>query len=282
MDRPALRVLVADDEGIVRESICDMLDANGYVVCAGVVSGEEAVEHAARLNPDVVLMDITMPGMGGIEAARLIRDLPQPVPVVFLTGLGDREVAEQAAESGGFGYLVKPIHGHQIGPMLETAVKRHKELAQAQSSGRPEVGARPVLDQLITRARSSGLEVAVDEFLGGVCRQLKARGAAVVVQDAGAPKPALPARWGEAPPSDSPVWTAVGGLEAMPGTATASFLDAAGRPAGALVLFGAPRQESGVLKTYATGLGEVLAAMRVQQPLAWRRWLQSGRTGAGS
>lgn len=274
MGGPALRVLVADDEGIVRQAVCDMLDANGYVVCAGVASGEEAVEHAMRMHPDVVLMDINMPGIGGIEAARLIRDLPQPVPVVFLTALGDREMAEQAAESGGFGYLVKPIHGHQIGPMLETAVKRFQDLAQA--SRPPEVAARPVLDQLITRARSAGVEVAVDEFLSGVCKQLGARGAAVSVQEMGGSGPFVPTCWGETPPPDSPVWAMAATPEGMPGASAAPFRDAAGRPAGALILFGGPQQEGGLLKVYATGLGEVLAAMRVQQPLAWRRWLQSG------
>lgn len=289
MGEPSLRVLVADDEGIVRESICDMLDASGYVVCAGVASGEDAVEQASRLKPDVVLMDINMPGMGGIEAARLIRDLPQPVPVVFLTALGDREMAEQAAESGGFGYLVKPIHGHQIGPMLETAVKRFQDLAQAQAQHAcpPETAARPVLDRLITRARSAGLDAAVEEFLEGVCKQRKVRGAAVVVREVGAPGPFLPACWGETPPSDSPVWATTGVLEGMPGVSVAPFLDAAGLPAGALILFGGPagggsRQDGELLKVYAVGLGEVLAAMRVQQPLAWRRWLQAGRKAAAS
>jgi len=280
MDGRALRVLVVDDQDIVRESLCDTLEATGHEVCGDVGSGEEAVEQVARLHPDVVLMDINMPGMGGIEAARLIRELPEPAPVVFLTALSDREVAGKAAQSGGFGYLVKPVHTQQIGPMLQTAVQRFRELSTCETSEVPEAVARPALDQLIMRLRSAGLEAAASEFAAAVGKQTKARGVAVLLLGSGSAVPMVPAWWGEVPPAESPLWRAVEDAEGRPGEVAkgvphAPILDAAGVPAGALILFGAAAHSDRLLKVYAAGLGEALAAARAQQPMAWRRWSQT-------
>ena len=285
MGSPRFRVLVADDEEMVRESVCDVLRANGYEVCARVASGEAAVECASRLHPDVVLMDIRMPGMGGLDAARLIRGLPQPVPVVFLTALGDREMIERAADSGGFGYLVKPIHGHQIGPMLHTAVHRFQELIQACGTKPSEAAVQPTLDRLAERARSAGLEGAVEEFLASVCSQLEGVGTAIAITEPGALVPVVPACWGNVPPADAPAWTAES--DEMPDITRAPILDADAHPMGTLFLFDDPvrmewRQETGLLKEYAAGLGKGLSAIRVERPLAWRCWLQQARRQSAS
>ncbi|HHX42050.1 MAG TPA: response regulator [Armatimonadetes bacterium] len=285
MGSPGLRVLVADDEAMVRESICDVLRASGYEVCASVASGEAAVECASRLHPDVVLMDIRMPGMGGLDAARLIRGLPQPVPVVFLTALGDREMIERAADSGGFGYLVKPIHGHQIGPMLHTAVRRFQELIQARGDGPSEAAVQPTLDRLAEHARSAGLEDSVEEFLAGLCSQLEGVGAAIEISEPGAAAPVVPACWGKVPPADAPVWMPES--DETPDITRVPILDADSHPMGTLFLFDDPvrvewRQDAGLLREYATGLGRVLAAMRAERPLAWRCWLQADRRESAS
>jgi len=196
----SLNVIVADDEGGVRESVCEMLCAAGHTACAAVASGEEAVEQATLGHADVVLMDVRMPGIGGIEAARRISALPNPVPVVFLTVEAEPDVVEQAVEAGGYGYLVKPFHGHQLGPALQGAVHRFREWQQASGRRGPEAAGRQVVDGLSRAARSTGLDSAVAAFLAAIGAQLPARGLLVAILGAGEPAPTVPTTWGEEPP----------------------------------------------------------------------------------
>jgi two-component system, response regulator PdtaR len=123
-----VRVLVAEDETIIRLDLKDLLERSGFEVCAEARDGEEAVELARSEQPDVAIMDVRMPKLDGIEAARLILD-ERPIPIVMLTAYGQDELVQRAAEAGVFGYLVKPFREQDLVPAIRTARARHEELA---------------------------------------------------------------------------------------------------------------------------------------------------------
>jgi response regulator NasT len=129
----ALRVLVAEDETIIRLDICGLLEDHGLIVCGQARDGLEAVELARDLRPDVVLLDVKMPGLDGIEAARRIY-AERPLPIVMLTAFGDRRLVAKAVDAGVFGYLVKPFREHDVVPALRAAYARHAELLDARRS----------------------------------------------------------------------------------------------------------------------------------------------------
>jgi response regulator NasT len=123
-----MRVLVAEDETIIRLDLKDLLERSGFEVCAEARDGEEAVELARSEQPDVAIMDVKMPRLDGIEAARRILD-ERPIPIVMLTAYGQDELVQRAAEAGVFGYLVKPFREQDLLPAIHTARARHDELA---------------------------------------------------------------------------------------------------------------------------------------------------------
>jgi two-component system, response regulator PdtaR len=122
-----MRVLVAEDETIIRLDLRDLLERSGFEVCAEARDGEEAVELARSERPDVAIMDVKMPKLDGIEAARRILD-EHPIPIVMLTAYGQRELVARAVEAGVFGYLVKPFREQDLLPAIATARARHEEL----------------------------------------------------------------------------------------------------------------------------------------------------------
>ena len=122
-----MRVLVAEDETIIRLDLKDLLERSGFEVCAEARDGEEAVELARSERPDVAIMDVKMPRLDGIEAARRILD-ERPIPIVMLTAYGQEELVQRAAEAGVFGYLVKPFREQDLLPAIRTARARHEEL----------------------------------------------------------------------------------------------------------------------------------------------------------
>lgn len=126
----ARRVLLVDDEEMVRLSLRDMLELAGYEVVGEAMDGEEAVRLAKAVRPDVILMDINMPRMDGIQAAKEIM-ASTPLPVVFLTAYSDSRNVSRASEAGAFAYLVKPCRQADLVPAIETALARFQE-AQAQ------------------------------------------------------------------------------------------------------------------------------------------------------
>jgi two-component system, response regulator PdtaR len=123
-----MRVLVAEDETIIRLDLKDLLERSGFEVCAEARDGEEAVTLARSEHPDVAIMDVKMPKLDGIEAARRILD-ERPIPIVMLTAYGQDELVQRAAEAGVFGYLVKPFREQDLLPAIRTARARHDELA---------------------------------------------------------------------------------------------------------------------------------------------------------
>ena len=122
------RVLVAEDETLIRLDLKGLLEAAGYEVCAEARDGEEAVELARETEPDVALLDVKMPRLDGIEAARRILD-ERPIPIVMVTAYGERELVSRAVEAGVFGYLVKPFREQDLVPAIATARARHEELS---------------------------------------------------------------------------------------------------------------------------------------------------------
>jgi response regulator NasT len=123
-----MRILVAEDETIIRLDLRDLLERAGFEVCAEAKDGEEAVELARSEQPDLAIMDVKMPRLDGIEAARRILD-ERPIPIVMLTAYGQDELVSRAVEAGVFGYLVKPFREADLLPAIRTAQARHEELA---------------------------------------------------------------------------------------------------------------------------------------------------------
>jgi AmiR/NasT family two-component response regulator len=122
-----MRVLVAEDETIIRLDLRDLLERSGFEVCAEARDGEEAVALARSEQPDVAIMDVKMPKLDGIEAARRILD-ERPIPIVMLTAYGQEELVSRAVEAGVFGYLVKPFREQDLLPAIRAARARHEEL----------------------------------------------------------------------------------------------------------------------------------------------------------
>jgi two-component system, response regulator PdtaR len=123
----SMRILVAEDETIIRLDLRDMLERAGFEVCAEARDGVEAVELAGTERPDLAIMDVKMPRLDGIEAARRILD-ERPIPIVMLTAYGQDELVARAVEAGVFGYLVKPFRETDLLPAIATARARHEEL----------------------------------------------------------------------------------------------------------------------------------------------------------
>jgi two-component system, response regulator PdtaR len=122
-----MRILVAEDETIIRLDLKDMLEHAGHEVCGEARDGEEAVELARTMQPDLAIMDVKMPRLDGIDAAKRILD-ERPIPIVMLTAYGQDELVARAAEAGVFGYLVKPFREQDLLPAIATARARHEEL----------------------------------------------------------------------------------------------------------------------------------------------------------
>ncbi len=123
-----MRVLVAEDETLIRVDLCQLLETAGHDVCAQAKDGAEAVELARSLRPDLAVLDVKMPRLDGIEAARRILD-ERPIPVVVVSAYTERSLVDRAVESGVFGYLAKPFREEDLVPALATAVARFEELA---------------------------------------------------------------------------------------------------------------------------------------------------------
>ena len=120
------RVIIADDESIVRVDLKEMLTNLGYLVVGEVGDGQSAVNLARELKPDVVLMDIRMPDMDGIEAAKILTE-ERIAPVVLLTAYSQKDLVDRAKESGVVGYLVKPFRESDLLPAIEVALSRFSE-----------------------------------------------------------------------------------------------------------------------------------------------------------
>ena len=122
-----MRILVAEDETIIRLDLRKILERAGFEVCAEARDGEEAVDLALSEKPDLAILDVKMPRLDGIEAARRILG-ERPIPIVILTAYGQDELVSRAVEAGVFGYLVKPFKETDLLPAIQAARARHAEL----------------------------------------------------------------------------------------------------------------------------------------------------------
>jgi AmiR/NasT family two-component response regulator len=152
----ARRVLVAEDEALIRLDLIEMLSEEGYVVVGEAADGQQAVEQAEALRPDLVIMDVKMPKMDGIDAASIIADR-RIAPVVILTAFSQRDLVQRARDAGAMAYLVKPFGRKDLVPAVELAMSRFRELVALES----EVAG--LTDRLETRKaieRAKGLLMA--------------------------------------------------------------------------------------------------------------------------
>lgn len=125
----SLRILIADDETLITMSLSTMLNNVGHQVVGRARSGEEAVEMARRLNPDIILMDIRMGDMDGIEASRRILS-ERAVPIIILTAFSQADLIDRADAVGVSGYLVKPVTENDLLPAIAIARSRFKQLKE--------------------------------------------------------------------------------------------------------------------------------------------------------
>jgi response regulator NasT len=122
------RVLIAEDEALIRLDLKEMLEEEGYEVVAEVGDGQQAVDRAAELGPDLVILDIQMPVLDGLSAAEQIASA-RIAPVIVLTAFSQRELVERARDAGAMAYLVKPFSKNDLVPAIEVARGRFAEMA---------------------------------------------------------------------------------------------------------------------------------------------------------
>ncbi len=128
MSSQPTRVLIAEDEALIRLDLKEMLEEEGYAVVAEVGDGQQAVDAAASLRPDLVILDIQMPVLDGLSAAEQIAGA-RIAPVIVLTAFSQRELVERARDAGAMAYLVKPFSKNDLVPAIEVARARFSEMA---------------------------------------------------------------------------------------------------------------------------------------------------------
>jgi AmiR/NasT family two-component response regulator len=148
-----MRVLIAEDEALIRLDLREMLEEEGFDVVGEAADGEQAVALAAELKPDLVICDVKMPKMDGIAAAAAITEA-RIAPVVMLTAFSQRDLIERARDAGAMAYLVKPFQKRDLLPAIEMATSRFAEIRALESE---VTGLRERLEarKLIERAKGA-------------------------------------------------------------------------------------------------------------------------------
>jgi AmiR/NasT family two-component response regulator len=148
---PPRRVLIAEDEALIRLDLAEMLRDEGYEVVGEAGDGQEAVDLAESLRPDLVIMDVKMPRRDGIDAAGEIA-AKRIAPIVVLTAFSQRELVERARDAGAMAYLVKPFSMSDLIPAIELAVSRFGEIAELEREV-ADLGERLETRKLVERAK---------------------------------------------------------------------------------------------------------------------------------
>jgi two-component system, response regulator PdtaR len=143
------RVLIAEDEALIRLDLKEMLEEEGYAVVGEAGDGETAVAMAEQLRPELVILDVKMPGLDGLAAAERIGEA-HLAPVVMLTAFSQRDLIERARDAGAMAYLVKPFQKKDLMPAIEMAVSRYAQIVALEAevgdlAGR--LAARKLLDR---------------------------------------------------------------------------------------------------------------------------------------
>jgi response regulator NasT len=121
----SVRILVAEDEALIRMDLIEMLQGAGYEVVAAATNGQEAIDLAVEHNPDLAILDVKMPVLDGISAAAKIIEI---APVLMLTAFSQKELVERARDAGVMAYVVKPFTIGDLMPAIEIAISRHKQM----------------------------------------------------------------------------------------------------------------------------------------------------------
>lgn len=153
-----VRVVIAEDEAIIRLDLKETLEEEGYLVVGETGRGDKAVDLVRELRPDLAILDIKMPGMDGLEAARLISK-DRICGVLILTAFSQKEVIEEARDAGALAYLVKPFQKNDLVPAIEVAIGRFREL-QVLNGEIEELGEQLEARKTIDRAKG----VLMDQF----------------------------------------------------------------------------------------------------------------------
>ena len=151
MSSEQIRVLIAEDEALIRLDLKEMLEEEGYTVVAEVGDGQQAVDRAQELRPDLVILDIQMPVLDGLSAAERIASA-RIAPVIVLTAFSQRELVERARNAGAMAYLVKPFAKNDLVPAIEVARGRFAEMAALDGEVR-SLGERLEARKLVERAK---------------------------------------------------------------------------------------------------------------------------------
>jgi two-component system, response regulator PdtaR len=144
------RVIVAEDESLIRMDIVETLRDQGFDVVGEAGDGNKAVELAFELKPDLMVMDIKMPDLDGLSAAEKISDLK--IPVVLLTAFSQQELVTRATEVGAMAFLVKPFSPQDLLPAIEIALSRHSQLIALEAEV-ADLGERLETRKLVERAK---------------------------------------------------------------------------------------------------------------------------------
>jgi two-component system, response regulator PdtaR len=149
VSKTPFNVVIAEDEALIRLDLREMLEEEGYVVVGEASDGETAVQLAEQFRPDLVIMDVKMPGLDGITAAERIT-ASQVAPVIILTAFSQRDLVQRASEAGAMAYLIKPFTKADLVPAIEVAASRFAEIAALNSEAaglRERLEVRKLLDR---------------------------------------------------------------------------------------------------------------------------------------
>jgi two-component system, response regulator PdtaR len=150
-DRNRPRVVIAEDEAIIRLDLREILEGQGYDVVGEAGRGDEAVELVRSLAPDLVILDVKMPGMDGLTAARII-GAERLAAILVLTAFSQRELIDEARDAGALAYLVKPFQEKDLVPAIEVALARHAEVVALERTV-GDLEARLEARKLVDRAK---------------------------------------------------------------------------------------------------------------------------------
>ncbi|CAB4709387.1 unannotated protein [freshwater metagenome] len=154
----SIRVVIAEDEAIIRLDLRETLEEEGYEVIGEAGRGDVALELIRELKPDLAILDVKMPGMDGLEVARMIGD-EKICGVLVLTAFSQREIIEQARDAGALAYLVKPFQKSDLIPAIEVAIGRFREL-QALNGQMEVLGEQLEARKIIDKAKGR----LIDDF----------------------------------------------------------------------------------------------------------------------
>ncbi len=154
----SIRVVIAEDEAIIRLDLKETLEEEGYEVVGETGRGDKAVDLVREHQPDLAILDIKMPGMDGLQAARLITQ-DRICGVLILTAFSQREVIEEARDAGALAYLVKPFQKSDLIPAIEVAIGRFREM-QALNGEVEVLGEQLEARKAIDRAKG----ILIDQF----------------------------------------------------------------------------------------------------------------------